>query len=53
MGVNAGDSQIMSTPIAYATTKFVIRGYWFDGVCDLLCLGLSHPSSTIPPPSPS
>ena len=49
MGVDAEDNQMMSTPTAYATTKFVVRGYWFDGVCDLLCLGLSYPSSIIPP----
>ena len=38
MGVDAEDSQMMGAPSTYAIVKFVVRGYWFDGACDLLCL---------------
>jgi len=39
MGVDARDSQMMGALSAYAIAKFAVRGYWFDGACDLLCLG--------------
>jgi len=41
MEVDAGDSQRMGAPNAYARAKAksVVHDYWFDGACDLLCLG--------------
>ena len=39
MGIDAGDSQTMGAPSAYAIAKSVVRGYWSDGACDVLCLG--------------
>jgi len=39
MGVDVRDSQIMGAPSAYARAKSIVHDYWFDGACDLLCLG--------------